>query len=576
MKRKLVLVPVLILMLLCTVPILVAGAVPIGPQPPDPNPGGDTSTVYEYFQLSYPISSKWAVQHDPVTGQFRWLDYTSIVDHTSPDYTTSNGLQTWTGEQGDTYGSGPDACGNLSPAFRGYCYNGHAGLDIPVARYTEVRAAHAGVVVRGNETNDWDGTYGKTIFLRDETNPAFMTRYSHLDQVFVGKETHVRRGDVIGLSGCTGGSGCVGDHLHWGLYFDSTNSSTHPQDTAGQVLDPYGWFSRRDNPLGAPVNDYKWAKGYSSQVSPGTPTNDPQTFDFNEGTVEGMEYIDKTRNGAGPHSIGGAAGVDNVEQWWANTYGAAGPPMSDAWYNYQTYGYCQQFEGGQYCPGLYTPWYWASEVPLSYWAHRYIEWGTREGILTGYSDGTVRPNDFVTRQQFSKMVVVAFSFPIYTPPTQTFCDISPTDAQYPYVETLVHQGVIGGYSPTDCASICSNIPGQSGKPCFKPNDNVSRQQMTKFVASAAQTKWSITLDDPSSRGVDYFDIPTDSSFYPYVRTLYDIGAIRYRRSDGDSGCNYGIEACKDMGHFYAGWSATRAQLAQLLHETIYALRPTNR
>ncbi len=230
---------------------------------------------------------------------------------------------------------------------------------MPVESGKNVRASHAGLVIRGSESG-YNGGYGITVFLRDETNPAFITRYSHLTSASVAFGAHVARGDIIGVSGCTG-SGCDGAHLHWGLYYDSTWVDNSPEDNpAGQVLDPYGWMSTRANNIGAPVTDYKWASGYSSQSKP----NEPPTFSLNEGTVQGSEYINKAREGLGPYPIG-AASVDTLEQWWANSYGAAGPPRG-ARYGSQQTGYCQVFEGGTYCLSGYIP-YAFTDVPLENW-----------------------------------------------------------------------------------------------------------------------------------------------------------------------------------------------------------------
>lgn len=528
----------------------------------------------EFFQLSYPISSKPAMLYAALVTQTpipRYTDYFSIIDHTPPFYDHSvPTLEPYTGELGQTHIppglTGSDDCGFLGPSNRGYCYNGHSGLDIPVTTGTTVYASHAGIVIMGSDS-DPDGAYGITVLIRDETNPVFITRYSHLSAALVRMNDHVARGQHIGTSGCTG-SGCAGPHLHWGLYYDTTQIRRRPDDSPGQVLDPYGWMSLRPNNIGmgTPVpQDIKWAEGYSSQG----PTTEPTTINLNEGTVQGHEYLNKNLQSSGVYQIGGT-GHPEIEAWWANSYGSAGPARGDVYFSYYNYEYCQDFEGGTYCttsgynPAAYP------DVPLTNWAHRYIQWGTREGIISGFPDGTFQPETTVTRQQICKMIVNTFSLPIYTPTTQTFCDVSPGDSQYPYVETLVHAGVISGYDASSgrCPPGCTR--------CFLPNDPVTRQEMTKFAAEGARASSNPSLQirigdpGPANQGPDYWDIPTTSSFFSYVRTLSNIGIIRYHRADGDPACPFGDD-CKAMGHFYAGSSATRAQIMQILHETIYNL-----
>jgi hypothetical protein len=166
------------------------------------------------------------------------------------------------------------------------------------------------------------------------------------------------------------------------------------------------------------------------------------------------------------------------------------------------------------------------------------------------------------------MVVNTFLFKSYTPQQPTFCDVT-TDLGdlYTSVETLVHEGIIGGYEAGSdvCVAACWNYT----RPCFLPGDAVRRGQMTKFIGESARKKWNLRIETATT-GVDYWDVPATDAFYPYIRTLFNIGAIRYRRADGDPGCTYGTD-CQDMGHFYWGWAATRGQAMQLIHETIYAL-----
>ncbi len=106
--------------------------------------------------------------------------------------------------------------------------------------------------------------------------------------------------------------------------------------------------------------------------------------------------------------------------------------------------------------------------------------------------------------------------------------------------------------------------------------------MTKFVANSVVAKgWLTGLDTTNvgtSPGADYWDVPKTDAFFQHVRTLVNIGAIRYHRADGDDACTSAFTSaqCQSMGHFFVGWAATRAQVAQILHEVIYNLRPTNR
>jgi uncharacterized delta-60 repeat protein len=68
------------------------------------------------------------------------------------------------------------------------------------------------------------------------------------------------------------------------------------------------------------------------------------------------------------------------------------------------------------------------------------------GAISGYSDNTFRPFNNATRGQIAKIVVLAEGWPLYTPPTPTFTDVPSTNAFYPFIETAYNRSIISGYS----------------------------------------------------------------------------------------------------------------------------------
>ena len=78
----------------------------------------------------------------------------------------------------------------------------------------------------------------------------------------------------------------------------------------------------------------------------------------------------------------------------------------------------------------------------------------------------------MTRAQLCKIVVLARSWPIYTPPTPTFRDVATTDPFYSHIETAYSHGIISGYS---CGTGCLE---------FRPGNNATRGQICKIVYQA--------------------------------------------------------------------------------------------
>ena len=175
-----------------------------------------------------------------------------------------------------------------------------------------------------------------------------------------------------------------------------------------------------------------------------------------------------------------------------------------------------------------------SDVCPNYWAYSYIEFLAQQGIISGYSDGTFRPGNPATRAQLSKMVVIARGWTIITPPTPSFRDVPTTNPFYSYIETAKANNAISGYS---CGSGCLE---------FRPNNNVTRGQISKIIVAAFA--WAIN----TSGGPHFTDVPTTNPFYAYIETAY----------------NRGVVSGYSDGTFRPGYNVTRAQLSKMLYEAM--------
>ena len=85
------------------------------------------------------------------------------------------------------------------------------------------------------------------------------------------------------------------------------------------------------------------------------------------------------------------------------------------------------------------------DVSPADWHYPYIETALLHAIVSGYPDNTFRPNNNVTRAQLSKMIVLASLWPLLDPPTPSFTDVLPTSPYYTYVETARAHALISGY-----------------------------------------------------------------------------------------------------------------------------------
>jgi hypothetical protein len=124
------------------------------------------------------------------------------------------------------------------------------------------------------------------------------------------------------------------------------------------------------------------------------------------------------------------------------------------------------------CPITFT------DVPPGSTFYPYVRCLGCLGIISGYPDGTFRPNNLVTRGQLSKTNSVDLSEP-HT--DQIFEDVPTSHTFYIYIERLASRGYISGYpcgNPEPCVP-----PGN--KPYFRSGNNATRGQISKIVSNAA-------------------------------------------------------------------------------------------
>jgi len=120
--------------------------------------------------------------------------------------------------------------------------------------------------------------------------------------------------------------------------------------------------------------------------------------------------------------------------------------------------------------------------------YEWIERLTTRGYMTGYVCGSpgepctsgrpyFRPFANATRGQTAKIVANAAMF-TEPPVGQTFEDVPPTHTFYEFIQRLASRNVMQGY---ECGGPFE--PCLSGRPYFRPQNDVTRGQSAKIVAN---------------------------------------------------------------------------------------------
>ena len=90
------------------------------------------------------------------------------------------------------------------------------------------------------------------------------------------------------------------------------------------------------------------------------------------------------------------------------------------------------------------------------------------GIVSGYGDGTFRPNNGVTRGQVAKIIAGILELDTKNVNNPNFTDVSTSNEYYGPIAALVEEGIISGY----------------GNGTYGPSNTLTRGQMAKIITNA--------------------------------------------------------------------------------------------
>lgn len=148
------------------------------------------------------------------------------------------------------------------------------------------------------------------------------------------------------------------------------------------------------------------------------------------------------------------------------------------------------------------------------------------GIINGYSDGTFRPNQAVTRGQAAKMLALALKLDIKNVKNPNFKDVPFDHQYYPYIAALAGEGIINGYSDYT----------------YQPNEPITRGQMAKILTLG----YGFGVAEKLAH--EFKDVSSKNSNAYYIQTL----------------TNLKITKGKSPVAFHPSNPVTRAQLATFI------------
>jgi len=154
-----------------------------------------------------------------------------------------------------------------------------------------------------------------------------------------------------------------------------------------------------------------------------------------------------------------------------------------------------------------------SDVPPNFWANDFISELACKGVVSGYSDNTFRPQNPTTRGQLVKMVVLSQGWPLLRPFKPTFSDISRGHTFFRYIETAAARGIISGYASKTFRSDDYVTRAQVAKILVLSSRWPTPQGTGSVLCDVPRTHWASTyVQTAIERGV--FTGYSDGCFYP--------------------------------------------------------------
>ena len=150
-----------------------------------------------------------------------------------------------------------------------------------------------------------------------------------------------------------------------------------------------------------------------------------------------------------------------------------------------------------------------SDMPLTEEGKKAIQMLYDLGVLNGYSDGTIKPNQSVSRAEFTKMLYLATGMSEES--STGFADVPPEHWAQKYIQTLAAKGIVQG----------------KGQGRFDPNGTITVGELATILNRtftlynqedsypyASNGHWSFSyFNQLVNQGIIY---PRDSFYYPYM------------------------------------------------------------
>ncbi|WP_458411768.1 S-layer homology domain-containing protein [Schinkia sp. CFF1] len=138
------------------------------------------------------------------------------------------------------------------------------------------------------------------------------------------------------------------------------------------------------------------------------------------------------------------------------------------------------------------------DVSTDAYYYKAVQELVQKGVVSGYPDGTFKPDKPVTRAEFSALLVKALELDTASISNPNFKDVHTNDWYYSSVAALADLGLVGGY--------------EDGT--FQPNKKITRAEIAALLTRVCN------LSADNSTALPFTDVPANAWFKEVVAALY--------------------------------------------------------
>lgn len=374
----------------------------------------------------------------------------------------------------------------------------HPAVDIKVPNGTPVFAVANGTVVKASSQSSGFGSHVVLVHNNFPTlddggaNTVIYSSYSHLGSLLVNVGDVVTKGQQIGLSGESGTA--TTPHVHFQI--DNDQAPWHPfwpftwQEASDAGLDFFGAVNAglgKENAIATTINPLKYVQNYlGATVVVDEPVVIDEPVVVNEPVVVDEPVVDE------PVVIDEPVIVDE-------------PVVTSVF----------------------------SDLDSSNKYYEAVTFLIDKGVISGYPDGTFRPNDKVNRVEALKFILESIQADLVSgqPP---FSDVEAAQWYNDYLYTGYEKSIVNG-----------NPDGT-----FRPENPVNKAEFLKILFLGMSVDINPIVNEAS-----YEDVAVDAWFAPYFAYAKELGIVDAQASQ--------IEPSKDM---------SRGEVAEAMYRLINILQ----